>query len=136
MEQDVKAAPMAIRALASLGDPQAIRPLLAQLRRPDKAVKAEAIRALAALADEAHAEAAQRALTAELPGLSGELRDLADRSLRAMTSQFGSRVSGADVAPTEVRPTAPLAQSLLYAPEASAKHASLIAEPVESTRRG
>ena len=128
MEQDVKAAPIAIRALASLGDPQAIRPLLAQLRRPDKAVKAEAIRALVALADEANAEAAQRALMAELPGLSGELRDLADRSLRAMTSRFGSLVSGADVAPTEVRTPAPMAQSLLYAPEASAKHASLIAE--------
>ena len=136
MEQDVKAAPIAIRALASLGDPQAIRPLLAQLRRPDKAVKAEAIRALAALADEANAEAAQRALMAELPGLSGELRDLADRSLRAMTSRFGSLVSGAEVAPTEVRAPAPMAQSLLYAPEASVKHASLIAEPdgVDPTR--
>ena len=129
MEQDVKAAPIAIRALASLGDPQAIRPLLAQLRRPDKAVKAEAIRALATLTDEAHAEAAQRALMEELQGLSGELRDLADRSLRAMTSRFGSRVSGAEVAPTEVRAPAPMAQSLLYAPEASVKHASLIAEP-------
>jgi eukaryotic-like serine/threonine-protein kinase len=128
MEQDVKAAPIAIRALAALGDPHAIGPLLAQLRRPDKAVKAEAIRALVTLTDEAHAEAAQRALLEQLQGLSGELRDLADRSLRTMTSRFGSRASGADVAPTEVRTPAPMAQSLLYAPEASAKHASLIAE--------
>jgi HEAT repeat protein len=129
MEQDLKAAPIAIRALASLGDPQAIRPLLAQLRRPDKAIKSEAIRALATLTDEANAEAAQRALTEELPGLSGELRDLADRSLRAMTSRFGSRVSGAEVAPTEVRAPAPMAQSLLHAPDAPLKYASLIAEP-------
>jgi serine/threonine-protein kinase len=128
MEQDVKAAPIAIRALASLGDPHAIHPLLAQLRRPEKAVKAEAIRALATLTDEAHAEAAQRALLDELQGLSGELRDLADRSLRTMTSRFGSRASGADAAPTEVRTPAPMAQSLLYTPEASSKHASLIAE--------
>ena len=129
MEQDLKAAPIAIRALASLGDPQAIRPLLAQLRRPDKAIKSEAIRALATLTDEANAEAAQRALTEELQGLSGELRDLADRSLRAMTSRFGSRVSGADVAPTEVRAPAPMAQSLLHAPDAPVQYASLIAEP-------
>lgn len=129
MEQDVKAAPVAIRALATLADPQAIRPVLAQLRSSEKAVRAEAMRAAAALADEAHAEAVQRALMEELPGLSGELRDLADKSLRAVSAKFGNRATRADAGATDIRPTARLSASLLHAHEAPAPQASLIAEP-------
>jgi serine/threonine-protein kinase len=128
MEQDIKAAPVAMRALASLGDPQAILPLLAQLRSQERAVKAEAIRALAPLADEAHAEMIQRALGEELPGLSGDLRDLAERTLRTIAARFGSRIPGADAAVTEVRATTPAAQSLLREQEATAQIASLIPE--------
>jgi len=129
MEQDVRAAPVAIRALASLGDPQAIRPVLAQLRSQEKAVRAEAMRAVAALTDEAHAEAAQRALMEALPGLSGDLRDLADRSLRAISAKVGRRTPGADAAATDVQPTARLSESLLHGQEAPVHHASLIVEP-------
>ena len=129
MEQDVKAAPVAIRALATLADPQAIRPVLAQLRSPEKAVRAEALRAAAALADEAHAEMVQRALTEELPGLSGELRDLADKSLRAISAKFGSRAATTDAAATDIQPTARLSESLLRGQEPALHHASLIAEP-------
>jgi serine/threonine-protein kinase len=118
-----------MRALASLGDPQAIRPLLGQLRNPEKAVRAEAMRALTALTDQAHAEMVERALTEELPGLTGELRDLADRSLRALGAKFGSRAPRLDAAATEVQPTARLSQSLLHGQEAPVHHASLIAEP-------
>ncbi len=129
MEQDVKAAPVAIRALATLADPQAIRPVLAQLRCPEKAVRAEAIRAAAALADEAHAETIQRALAEELPGLSGELRDLADKSLRAIGAKFGRPGTPADAGATAAQATARLSESLLYDREAAAPQASLIAEP-------
>jgi len=129
MEQDIKAAPVAIRALASLGDPQAVRPLLGQLRSPEKAVRAEVLRALASLTDEVHAEATQRALLGELPGLSGELRDLADRSLRTLTGKFGNRAPGADAAATDVRPIPRMSQSLLSSPETIVQAASLIADP-------
>ena len=128
MEQDVKAAPAAVRALAALGDPQAIVPLLAHLRSQERAVKTEAIRALAPLADEAHAEMIQRALVEELSSLSGDLRDLAYRSLRTIATQFGSRVPGADAAATEVRATTPAALSLLREQETTAQLASLITE--------
>ena len=129
MEQDIKAAPVAIRALATLADPQAIRPVLAQLRSPEKAVRAEAMRAAAALADEAHVEVVQRALLEELSGLSGELRELADKSLRAVNAKFGKHAVRADAGATDIQPTARLSESLLRGEEAAVHHASLIAEP-------
>jgi serine/threonine-protein kinase len=128
METDTKAAPVAIRALATLGDPKAIPPILGQLRSPERAIKAEVIRAVAALADEAHAEMARRALAAELNGLSGELRDLATQSVRTLDTKFGG-ARHPDAAATEVRAPTPLAQSLLYGQEPAPQLASLIAEP-------
>ncbi len=128
MEKDSKAAPVAIRALASLGDPQAIPPVLAALRGHDKAVKAEAFRALATLTDGAHAEMVHRALTEELSGLTGELRDLAERSLRTVNAKFGSQIRGVDATATEVRQAARPSQSLLRAEEPTAPHASLMTD--------
>ncbi|HSB71796.1 MAG TPA: HEAT repeat domain-containing protein [Candidatus Methylomirabilis sp.] len=129
MERDVKAAPVAIRALASLGDPQAIRPMLTQLRSHDKAVRAEAFRALATLTDEAHAEVAQRALREEFQDLSDDLRDLADKSLRTLATRFGDRIAGAAAQSTELRSAAPPPRSLLQGPAAAIRAESLIAEP-------
>ncbi len=128
METDVKAAPVAIRALASLGDPKAIPPLLGQLRSAERAIRAEAIRAVAALADEAHAEAARRALRAELNNLSGELRDLAIQSLRTIDAKCAVGPP-ADAAATEVRGPTPPAQSLLRSQDPATQVASLIVEP-------
>lgn len=138
MERDGKAAPVAIRALAALGDPQAIQPMLAKLRSHDKAVKAEAFRALATLTDEAHAEITHRALLEELPVLTGDLRDIADRSLRAIAGRFGDRISGADVGWTELQSPAP---SLLREQRPTVRYASLIAgagrdEPTGVLARG
>jgi serine/threonine-protein kinase len=127
METDAKAAPVAIRALATLGDPTALPPMLGQLRNPERAIRAEAIRAVAALADEAHAEMARRALAAELNSLSGELRDLANQSLRTLESKFGGRPH-TDAAATEVRAPMTPAQSLLYSQEPPTQVASLIVE--------
>jgi serine/threonine-protein kinase len=101
---------------------------LHQLRSPERATRAEAIRAVAALADEAHAEVTRRALTAELNSLSGELRDLATQSLRTLDTKFGVRPP-TDAAATEVRAPTPLAHSLLYSQEPAPQVASLIAEP-------
>jgi HEAT repeat protein/tRNA A-37 threonylcarbamoyl transferase component Bud32 len=126
MERDSKAAPVAIRALASLGDPQAIRPLLSKLRSHDKAVKAEAFRALATLTDEAHAEMTHRALLDELPVLSGDLRDLADKSLRAIAGRFEERIPGAAMGWTELESPAP---SLLREQSPTLRYTSLIAAP-------
>ena len=129
LEKDGKAAPVAIRALASLGDPQAIPPVLTALHGRDKAVKAEALRALVSLTDGAHAEMAHRALTEELFGLTGELRDLAERSLRTINTRFGSQMRGVDVAATEVRPATGSSQSLLHVQAPVTRQASLMTEP-------
>ena len=129
MEKDSKAAPVAIRALASLGDPRAVGPVLTALRSRDKAIKAEAFRALATLTDGMHAEMTYRALTEELSALTGELRDLAERTLRTLSARFGSQILGVGATATEVRTTARLSQSLLRGPETVARHASLIADP-------
>jgi serine/threonine-protein kinase len=129
VERDAKAAPVAMRALATIGDPQAIRPLLGQFRSPEKAVRAEAMRAAVALADGGHAQAVRDALLEELRGLSGELREVADRGLRALAAKLGAAAPGADAAPTEVRPMAAPIQSLLHPAGAHVRHASLIAEP-------
>ena len=135
VEQDAKAAPVAIRALATIGDPRAIRPLLGRLRSADTAVRAETMRALTTLTDAAHAQAVQDALLEELRGLSGELRDLADKSLRAIASRFGTRTP-VSAAPTEVRSMAPPVQSLLHGADAGVRHASLIAEPARPDAAG
>ncbi|RPI10977.1 MAG: serine/threonine protein kinase [Zetaproteobacteria bacterium] len=125
LERDTKAAPVAIRALASLGDPQAIRPVLAKVRSHDKAVKSEAFRALATLTDDAHAELTHRALVDELPTLAGELRDLADRSLRAIASRFGERFPGVAQDWTESHPP----DRRPVPPQTVLGYASLIADP-------
>jgi len=126
MERDSKAAPVAIRALAGLGDVQAIPSLLAQLRRPDKPIRSEAIRALATLADEAHAEAIQRALAEVRRAAPHEVRDLADQGLQTLTARFGDRLEG----PEATAGGATVAsQSLLQGQGETVGWASLIAEP-------
>ena len=125
LERDSKAAPVAIRALAGLGDAQAIPALLAQLRRQDRSTRAEAIRALAALADEGHAEAIQRALAEARRGGADEVRDLADQALRTLSARFGERVERAEATAGGATVAS---QSLLRGQGEATGWASLIAE--------
>jgi len=129
MERDPKAAPVAIRALAGLGDAQAIPPLLVQLRRHDKSIRSEAIRAVAALADEAHAEGIQRALTEVLSAAPDEVRDLAEQGLRTLTSRFGYRLERPEAPARGGGATLAASQSLLQGQGDTVGWASLIAEP-------
>jgi HEAT repeat protein len=126
MERDSKAAPVAIRALAGLGDAQAIPALLAQLRRQDQSIRREAIRALAALADEAHAEVIQRALAQLRRAGPDEVRDLADQALQSLTARFGDRQ---DEAEATAGGATVASRSLLHGQGETAGWASLIAEP-------
>ena len=126
MERDTKAAPVAIRALAGLGDVQAIPPLLAQLRRQDKSIRTEAIRAVAALADEAHVEAIQRALAEVRRAAPDEVRDLADQGLQTLTARFGDRLGRSEATAGGATATS---QSLLRGQGETVGVASLIAEP-------
>jgi HEAT repeat protein len=55
LEEDTGANLLAIRALVTLGDVEAIQPLLGQLQHPDAAIQQEALRALATLTNETYA---------------------------------------------------------------------------------
>jgi serine/threonine-protein kinase len=129
MDRDAQAAPVAIRALASLGDTRAIRPLLEQLKRQEKPIRAEAIRALAALTDAQHAGMVQEALAGLLRGVSGELGDLTGQSLRALVARYGGRTGSQAAATHEGRANLTGSQSLLQEPTEPVRWASLIAEP-------
>ncbi len=129
IERDVKAAPVAIRALASLGEPKAIRPLLAHLRSQEKPVRLETIRALAALANESHAEIIQHALTEVLRGAPEDLRALADQSLRTVTAKFGRLVVTPELLGRDKSSTNLPSRSLLHDQVVTPGYASLIAGP-------
>jgi HEAT repeat protein len=92
LERDAKARPVAIRALAALGDTRAVRPLLAKLSDDDRAVRAEAVRALAALVDEQHAAEVQQALTELLQRSPEDARETIIAGLRTIASRFGNKV--------------------------------------------
>ncbi|HEY7489649.1 MAG TPA: HEAT repeat domain-containing protein [Candidatus Tectomicrobia bacterium] len=55
LDGDTAARLIAIRALAGLGEPQTVHPLLMQLQNPDPAVQQEVRQALAVLTNEAYA---------------------------------------------------------------------------------
>jgi len=129
MDRDVKAAPVAIRALASLGDPQGIGPLLAHLRSPEKSVRIEAMRALAHLTDAGHAAMVQRALTDALEDLPEDLRHAAEQSLRTIAGRFGGPVPGAEGVARGTAPAVPPSPVLLHDEAATLQMPSLMAEP-------
>jgi HEAT repeat protein len=91
MEGDAESAPAAIRALASLKNPAAIRPLLGQLRSGKKAARVEALRALDALTGEDDAESVQRALLGSLQDQSEEFVALANQALGTIIGRFGDK---------------------------------------------
>ena len=113
LDQDTEATPAVIRALASLGDQQAIRPLLAKLQSAQRAVKKEVLRALASLTDAEHAEIVQRAIAQAMQVSDGELRELAGSSLRTIIARLEDQTCIAASPSSDMRSTTFQSQSLL-----------------------
>lgn len=86
---DTEVTPAVIRALATLGDSQAIRPLLAKLQSQDGAVRRETLRALGGLVGEAEAEEAQSVMMQLVPTFDEESRELAQEMLHKLAASFG-----------------------------------------------
>jgi serine/threonine-protein kinase len=99
VEHDSETTLAAIRALVTLGDSQAVQPLLAKLHGPDNAVRKEALRALETLTTETHAAAVQSAITQVIQGTDKELGGLAMGVARSLIAKFGDRTCILPVAP-------------------------------------
>ncbi|ROR32158.1 HEAT repeat domain-containing protein [Inmirania thermothiophila] len=79
LERDRRARPVVIRALAALGDRRAVPALMRCLKDEDRAVRKEALRALARLADGEHAP--------EIEAAAAPLREAADEEIRQLADQ-------------------------------------------------
>jgi serine/threonine-protein kinase len=93
LDRETESAPVAIRTLASLGDSRAIAPILRQLQRTDKAVRKEALRALATLTDEEHAQVVQQAIREMSEVVDTDLRELVTATLNSIAARCDERVS-------------------------------------------
>jgi HEAT repeat protein len=94
LQQGPEASQIAIRALATIGDKEAIDLFVRELESENSAVRKEAFRALEKLTDEEHAEQVQIAMTQLLETRSdrlGEAKDLAASTLNALVSRFGNK---------------------------------------------
>lgn len=91
LRDDTETTPAAIRALVTLGAQQATNALLLKLQSSDKGVQKEALRALASLTEAAHAKVVQETIVEHMHTLDAETQEVAQGTLDAITSKFGSR---------------------------------------------
>jgi eukaryotic-like serine/threonine-protein kinase len=99
LETDTEATPVAIRALATIGDTRAAVPISAKLASSDEAIVREAIGALESLTDAKGAESVLRALTElKASGTAAEIADAAMRAHAAITARMRGRTVSADTA--------------------------------------
>lgn len=89
---DLDARLVAVRALVTLGDQQAITPLLAQLQHPDKALRQEVLRALAALTNEKHASDVLHVVMGMRENVEDDLKEVVNRTATAIIKRFGQKV--------------------------------------------
>ena len=95
LQVDTEVTPAVIRALATLGDQKAIRPLLAKLQSQDGAVRRETLRALGSLVGEDEAEEVHSVIMQLLPTLDDECKELAQEMLHKLPSSYGHRIAAA-----------------------------------------
>ncbi|MDT8384212.1 MAG: HEAT repeat domain-containing protein [Gammaproteobacteria bacterium] len=110
LEENPEAGQVVIRALATLGDRQAINPLLRQLDKADNTLRKEALKALESLTDDTSAQAVQEAVTQLIHTRGDEVGSAADETVRSLIQRFGDRASPASrgasaVAPPVARPS-------------------------------
>lgn len=88
LEHESPATPMAIRALADLGDQTALESIMRYLQSDNADIRREAIRALEKLTDGAHAEQVQNAMTQLVTMGDENERRLAQASLETIAMRF------------------------------------------------
>lgn len=119
LERDGSTAVAVLRALSQLGGPEQIEAVTAQLRRPEPAVRSEAMLALVELADAERAPEIQALLeTAAQSAPEEEVRDLARDCASRLTDRYAALRNGSTRAADET------SGSLASNPSASTSDAS------------
>ena len=105
--ENPEAGQVVIRALATLGDKQAINPLLKQLDNSDNALRKEALKALETLTDSDSAQQVQEAVTQLINTRTDDVGDVADETVRSLITRFGDRAGSGSrsTAPASANPT-------------------------------
>jgi len=81
-----------VRALAKLGDQKILSKLLPMLTKPERAVQLEAIKAIAQLADEQHAESIRNLLIKVKQQDDATIINVADNALKEIDAKFSGSV--------------------------------------------
>jgi HEAT repeat protein len=121
LDVDNEGTPVAIRALAAIGDPRAAVPIAAKLESADESIVREAMTALEALTDAKSSEVVLKAL-AELKDrrAPGEISEAAGKTHAAITARLRGRTPGTEStlrnmtaggAGRPPRPTQPVAET-------------------------
>lgn len=105
--ENPEAGQVVIRALATLGDKQAINPLLKQLENSDNALRKEALKALETLTDSDSAQEVQEAVTQLINTRTDDVGDVADETVRSLIMRFGDR-AGSGSRSSSTRSSAPV----------------------------
>jgi serine/threonine-protein kinase len=92
LSQDAEVARVAMRALAMIGDPSAIYPLIGMLQSSDRGVIKEALQALSALTQEGQAADVQQSIAEVKQRGDASVSDLAKATLKALVKRLGDRV--------------------------------------------
>ncbi|TDJ11187.1 MAG: serine/threonine protein kinase [Gammaproteobacteria bacterium] len=90
--KDAKTDPVIIRAISKIGNHTHISKLVPMLNRPERDVQLEAIKAIAALADESHAETVRSVLKKIKQSEEPTIINSADKALKALDARFSETV--------------------------------------------
>ena len=90
--KDAKTDPVVIRAISKIGNQTHISKLVPMLNRPERDVQLEAIKAIAALADESHAETVRGVLQKIKQSEEPTIINSADKALKALDARFSETV--------------------------------------------
>lgn len=94
MEENPEAGQVVIRALATLGDKQAIAPLLKQLDNTNNSLRKEALKALESLTDSSNAKTVQEAATQLLNTRNDDVGAVANQTMQSLVMRFGDLTDG------------------------------------------
>jgi HEAT repeat protein len=95
--KDAKTDTVVIRALGKIGNQTHIKTLVPMLNRPERDIQVEAIKAIAALADESHAETVRVALRKIKQSDEPTIINSADKALKNLEARFSEAVLAENV---------------------------------------